>query len=91
MQEMDRFSAVGSFQCHRCAARKGDFSSADFRGRVKSTAARRAAMARSASGVDLPEIFRGAKREAVVLVVWEDDGKTHSPGPNSAHYGDARK
>ena len=86
---MDRYSGEGSHQCHRCTARKGDFSSVDFQGSVKTTVARRAAITRAASGVDLPECIRNASAEAVVD--WGDDGSTHRPGPNSAHYEDARQ
>lgn len=88
-QEMDRYSAEGSCVCHRCAARKGDFSSADFQGTIKSTVARRAAITRAASGVDLPECFQRASSDSIVD--WGEDGSVHRPGPNSAHYEDGRK
>jgi len=88
MQEFDRHSGEGPYQCHRCSARKGEFSSADIQFNVKTTAARKAAITRAATGVDLPECFRNASSEPVVD--WGDDGSTHRPGPNSAHYEDAR-
>jgi len=88
MQEFDRHSGEGPCQCHRCSARKGEFSSADIQFNVKTTAARKAAITRAATGVDLPECFRNASSEPVVD--WGDDGSTHRPGPNSAHYEDAR-
>ena len=84
MQEMDCYSAEGSYQCHRCAEHKVDFSSADFRGSVKSTVTRRADIARAASGVDLPETIRGDSTEAVVD--WGDFGETNGPVSKSAHY-----
>jgi hypothetical protein len=88
IQEFDRHSGEGQTQCHRCSARKGEFSSADIRFNVKTTAARQAAITRAATGVDLPESIRNASSEPVVD--WGDDGSTHRPGPNSAHYEDGR-
>ena len=88
-----RLGAEGRCQCQRCAARKGDFSSADFRGSVTtsvdSTATRREGIAQAASGVDLPKTIRCASMEAVVD--WGDVSEIHSTGPNSAHYEDARR
>jgi hypothetical protein len=88
-QEMDRYSAEGSCICHRCSARKGDFSSADFQGTIKSTVARRTAISRAASGVDLPDCLRGVTADPIVD--WGGDGSVHRPGPNSAHYEDGRQ
>ena len=69
--------------CHRCPARLGDFLS-DARLGVKNTDSRRSAIERAASGVDLPYCFRNASSEPVVE--WAEDGSSHRPGPNSAHY-----
>lgn len=42
-----------------------------------------------ASGVDIPEIFRGGRDDPVVE--FGEDGSFHRPGPNSSHYEDARE
>ena len=87
LQEIDRFRAEGSCQCHRCAAEKGRFLCG--RQNIKSTEARRRKITRVASGIDLPDIIRGASAEKIVD--WGEDGSTHRPGPNSAHYEEARQ
>ena len=86
-QEHDRQSGEGSMVCHRCPARLGDFLS-DARLGVKNTDSRRRIIEKTASGVDLPDCIRHASSEPVVE--WADDGSFHRPGPNSAHYEDAR-
>jgi len=74
--------------CHRCPARVGDFLS-DVRLGVKTTESRRRAIEKAASGVDLPDCIRNASSQPVVE--WDaSDGSSHRPGPNSAHYEDAR-
>jgi hypothetical protein len=86
-QEHDRQSGEGSMVCHRCPARLGDFLS-NARLGVKNTDSRRRTIEKAASGVDLPDCIRHASSEPVVE--WADDGSSHRPGPNSAHYEDAR-
>lgn len=86
-QEHDRQSGEGPLVCHRCPARLGDFLS-DARLGVKHTDSRRRAIEKAASGVDLPDCIRNASSEPVVE--WANDGSSHRPGPNSAHYEETR-
>ena len=83
VQEHDKQSGEGSYACHRCYAKKGDFLS-DVRLGLKSVESRRRAIEIAASGVDLPDIVRGATDAPVVE--WGEDGSFHRPGPNSSHY-----
>lgn len=81
-------TAEGSRVCHRCSASQGEFLS-EMRKSIKTMAARRTKITRVASGIDLPDIIRGATAEKIVD--WGTDGSTHRPGPMAEHYEEGRK
>jgi hypothetical protein len=82
-QEKDRMSAEGSRVCHRCSASQGGFLSEEIRS-IKTMDARRRKISTVASGIDLPDLLRGATAEKIVD--WGEDGSTHRPGPMAEHY-----
>ena len=81
-------SGEGSYVCHRCYTRKGEFLSEATVGE-KCVEKRRKAIERAASGADLPDILRNASNEPVVE--FGEDGCFHRPGPNSSHYESTRE
>ena len=75
----------GSGVCNRCSAAKGDFLSVGSR-IIKTMDAWSKKITRIASGIDLPDIFRGTSAQK--FVDWGEDGSAHRLGPMSTHYED---
>ena len=86
-QEHDKQSGEGSYVCHRCFAKKGEFLS-DVKFGLKTVDSRRKAIETAASGVDLPDIFQNSSSSPVVE--FGEGGSFHRPGPNSFRYENAR-
>ena len=82
-------TAEGSRVCHRCSAAKGDFLSVGSR-TIKTMDALRKKIARVASGIDLPDIFRWTSAQKIVDWARGEDGSAHGPGPMVTHYEDGR-